>query len=68
MLSLSWKGFSSIALLFFTASFQPEQPTEVAQPGHAAAGCWEPERGHITWTKEEESWTPSSSVAHSVNW
>lgn len=34
------------ALLFFTASFQPEQPAEVAQPGHAAAEYWQLRRGH----------------------
>jgi len=29
----------SIALLFFAAGFQPEQPVDVAQPGHTAGGC-----------------------------
>lgn len=38
---------------------------QVAQPGHAAAGYQEPEREYLA--REEESWTPSSSVAHSIN-
>lgn len=56
----------STALLSFTASFQPEQPAEAAQPAHAAPGYWRLGRGHVTWTREEESWPLSPSGAHSI--